>query len=311
MPTERTTALGTHVHSPLAIPILVLLLAAGCTTADLRTDALKENGLTESAAERGRELLQEVARTHGLDAWREHATLQYEAVDHFAWGWLSQEWWPANPQRFRARTVLGTFTSRVRLLDGPQRGTTWGIQQWQAYAQSAPNEPIRRSESTAIEFYLPTLHYFTELPFRLLRADVVVYAGTRSLNGQPYDLVLVTWDQLAPSLEHDQYLLWIDRETKRLEICRYTLRDAYDWATGTIFFDDYRTVQGVSVPFRQTVTLAGPTGVDLPVDENYFHQLRLSSARFDAVPASHLVVDTLDAPADTKPPGYSALDPLN
>lgn len=311
MPTEVKLTLGNRHVKAVTTAILTVLLTAGCTTADLRTDELKEHGFTKTAAERGRSLLRDVAKRHGVNAWREHSTFQYEAVDHFAWGWLSQEWWPANPQRFRADLVTGTFTSRVRLLDGAQQGTTWGIQQWQAYTRPESDKHLRSSESTAIEFYLPTLHYFTELPFRLLRADVVVYAGSRTLEGQTYDLVLATWDQLAPSLQHDQYLLWVNRETKRLEMCRYTLRDAFDWATGTIFFDDYRTVQGVSIPFRQSVTLAGPTDVDRPVDENYFHQLRLSSAQFDAVPASELVIDTLDAPADAKPQGYSALDPLN
>lgn len=294
----------------LILGITGLALAAGCTTADLRTEELKEEGLTEARAERGRALLREVAARQGLGAWRTHTTLQYEAVDHWAWGWFSQEWWPANPQRFRAEMLLGTFTSRVELLDGAERGTVWGIQQWQAYTRSPSGTPMQSSEATAIEFYLPTLHYFMELPFRLLRADVIAYAGERTLNGETYDLVLVTWDQLAPSLQHDQYLLWIDRATRRLEMCRYTLRDAFDWAAGTIFFDGYRTVQGVSIPFRQTVTLESPSEVERPVDENYFHQVVVDTARFDATTRADLVVDSLGAPADAKPPGYSPLAPL-
>lgn len=296
--------------SSLAALLGLLLLAAGCTTADLRTDALKESGLTEEAARRGQALLQRAVEAHGLAAWRAHRTLQLTAVDTWASGWMAQSWWPETQQRFRMQMALGTFTSRVELLDGPAAGALWGVQAWQGYQRPAASEAAAPSDAGVVTFYLPTLQYFTELPFRLLKADVVAYAGTRTHRGRTYDLVLVTWGRLAPQLDVDQYLLWVGRESGLIEKCRYTLRDAYDWAAGTIHFDDYRAVQGVQVPFRQTVTLDPVDETAYPLDEHFFHQLVLEQARFDAVDREALVVDASRPIGDTKPAGYNPLDPL-
>ena len=122
-------------------------------------------------------------------------------------------WWETPRQRFRARRLLGTFTSQVELLDGAGRGATWGIQSWAPYRVAAGGgEPRFLDADPAIEFYLPTLHYFDELPFRLLAAEIVLDAGPASLGGRNYDRVFVTWGDAAPHREHDQYELWIDRD---------------------------------------------------------------------------------------------------
>lgn len=294
----------------LACLLGLVLLAAGCTTADLRTELLRERGLTEEAARRGRELLTSAAETHGLAAWRAHRTLEVTTVDEWAGGWMAQGWWPETRQRVRMQMVLGTFTSRVELLDGPADGEVWGVQAWQGYKRLTASDAPASSDAPVLTFYLPTLQYFTELPFRLLNADVVAYAGTRTHRGQTYDLVLVTWNRLKPQLDVDQYLLWIGRDSGRIEKCRYTLRDAYDWATGTIHYDDYRIVQGVQVAFRQIVTLDPVDETEYPLDEHFFHQLVLEQARFDAVDREALIVDASRPIGDTKPAGYNPLDPL-
>lgn len=295
---------------PLAGLLGLLLLAAGCTTADLRTDALKKSGLTEEAAQRGQELLRSAVEAHGLTAWHTHQTLEFTAVDEWAGGWMAQGWWPETQQRFRMQMALGTFTSRVELLDGPAAGAVWGVQAWRGYQRLAASAPPTSSDAGVLTFYLPTLQYFTELPFRLLRADVVAYAGARTHRGHTFDLVLVTWNRLAPQLGVDQYLLWIGRESGLIEKCRYTLRDAYDWAAGTIHFDDYRAVQGVQIPFRQTVTLDPIDEMEYPLDEHFFHQLVLGRARFDTVDREALIVDASRPVGDAKPAGYNPLDPL-
>jgi hypothetical protein len=283
-------------------------LGAGCTTADLRTPPLKEHGLTDAAAQRGRELLTQTAEAHGLAAWRGHHTLEITAVDEWAGGWMAQGWWPKTHQRFRMQMILDSFTSRVELLNGPAAGEVWGVQAWRGYKQSAAADTITFSDAKPLTFYLPTLHYFTELPFRLLNANIAAYAGVRTHRGRTYDLVLVTWHRVAPQLDVDQYLLWIGRESRLIEKCRYTLRDAYDWAAGTIHYDDYRMVDGVYVAFRQTVTLDPVDETEYPLDEHFFHQLVLEQARFDTVDQEALIMDASRPVGDHKPAGYNPLD---
>ncbi len=300
--------------------VLALLAGAAFTLwgyADLRTPAA-EDASAESARQ-GREILERSAERHGLGAWQSYTTLETVATDT----WKVGGWWPTPEQQFRTQALLGTFTSRVELLGGPSAGEIRGIQSWAAYRQEPGAQRATFLEDPAYEiiFYLPTLQYFTELPFRLLAADTVLDAGPASHRGRRYDRVLVTWGTPEPHAEHDQYLLWIDTETGLVEMVQYTVRDLAalnsgtmrvlmkSLAVGTIHFDDYRPVDGVMIPFEQTVTLSEPALTQYPVAENFHHRLVLDQARFDAVPVELLVLDPgLEAPSDSKPavPGSSS-----
>lgn len=286
---------------------IVWLLLAGY--ADLRGDGLKQEGVA-ARAEKGRRLLEQAARRHGLDAWRGHTTVEVVARDV----WKSQGQWPQPDQRFRAERLLGTFTSRVELLDGAAQGEVWGIQSWAPYKRRTPSGEPEMIEDPKIEFYLPTLQYFDELPFRLLNAEVVAYNGTGTYLGQTYDRVFVTWGSPEAHAEHDQYDVWIHPETHLIDVVRYTVRDAVAlaspvmrpvmkvFAAGTIHYQDYREVDGVMVPFKQTVTLPPPETTVTPLDENYFHQLAVESVGFDTFDPVQLVADP-DRPeiGDSKP----------
>ena len=94
----------------------------------------------------------------------------------------------------------------------------------------------------------------------------------------------------------------------------YTVRDATEMvdppfdkmmrplATGTMHYSDYREVQGVLVPFEQTVTLPPPALTHAPVSERYFHRLVLEDARFDEVPRETLVpAPERGTPSGSKP----------
>ena len=296
-----------------ALVLLALLVgAAGSfwSHADLRT-AEVESASGESA-EQGRELLLAVAERHGLEAWRSHTTLEIIATD----SWRGSGWWPSPEQGFRSQALLGTFTSRVELLDGPGAGEIRGIQSWVPYrrARQAAGIELLDDPAPEITFYLPTLQYFTELPFRLLSAETIFHAGQATHRGRDYELVFVTWGSAAPHPEHDQYLLWIDAGSGLIEMVRYTVRDSLSMfsgasrtmmktlAIGTIHYDDYRRVGGVLVPFVQTVTLAEPALTQYPVGDDYLHRLVVEDARFDSVSREVLVpAPDQPAPADRKP----------
>lgn len=275
-----------------------------------------------AAGERGRLLLEETARMHGAAAWEGHSTAEVVGVDRWA---RPGPWWPEQDQRLRLVQLLGTFTSQAHLLDGPARGEIWGLQSWQPYVRSAVDAPPRfpAQPRPVLDFYLPTLHYFNELPFRLRRATTVLDAGTASLGGVDYRLVFASWGDASPHPEADQYVLWINRSTGLIEKAHYTVRAAAELGTvpeeqragmragavGTIHFFDYRETQGVLFPFEQVVTIFGPEQAPPDPRDAALHSLHVERVRFDAVPAAELIIDPrLPPPADRKvvvsaPPG--------
>lgn len=316
----RKGNLGLVVRWLLGVVVVVPILAgAGAAWlwmrgwADIRTDLVKERGMDQELAIKGRVLLHNAARQHGSDEIATHTTFSITATDQWSG---DGPWWPEPVQSNRADRLLGTFTSRVRLVGGPLDGEIWGIQSWHAYEISNGSDRPVFGPSRAIEFYLPTLQYFDELPFRLVNAPIVLFAGTGRYRGLEYDRVFVTWGSVKPHRDHDQYELWINRATGRIDVARYTLREGFEmasgpmkllmraFAAGTIHFEDYREVEGVAVPFRSTVTLTPPEKTELPLDRNYFHRIVVEDAAFDRVERESLIVDrNLGIPADRKPGG--------
>lgn len=283
-----------------------LLLAA---PADVRSAGLRQAGASEGSARRGRALLEELAARHGYAAWRNHRTQEVVAEDTWAGG---GSFWPAQPQRYRAQRLLGTFTSRLELLDGPRRGELWGIQSWLAYSRSADGRPLE--PDPIIEFALPTFQYFDELVFRLLAAPIVLDNGTGLYNGREHQRIFATWGRPEPHVEDDQYDLWVDPDSGLMTVVHYTVRDAMELSgavmrplvkvlgAGTMHYGDYRQIDGVQVAFRQTVTLEPPGKTRLPLDDNYFHRMVFTSAGFDSFDPAVLRVDpSRPEPGDTKP----------
>ena len=277
-------------------------LTLGTGHADLRTEAVRYPA--PDSERRGRELLERLAERHGLAALKRHTTMEVLAKDSWPGG---GPWWPEATQRFRMQALLGTFSSRAELLDGRSRGEVWGIQAWACYRRK-PGEAVPSflaEPDRAITFYLPTLHYFNELPFRLRQAPIVHDAGEARHRGRVYDRVFVTWEGAEPRPEHDQYVLWIDRETGLLSMARYTLRDGVAWLPpmqaalfrsvmlGTMHYHEYREVEGVMVPYVQTVVLPPPELTRYPLPEHAFHRLELDEARFDTVPRQALLPDSI------------------
>jgi hypothetical protein len=100
---------------------------------------------------------------------------------------------------------------------------------------------------------------------------------------------------------------------------RYTVREAVArmsasqrrWlrpvVLGTMHYEDYRSIDGVMVPFAQTVTLAPPELTRQPLSRFHFHRLDIQEAAFDAVPLEALALDPARAEVGDRKPVTTAL----
>ncbi len=287
-----------HLHF---LPLFFIAFTlAGCEYADLRNSSVKD-GVDQNSMKRGRALLKSAAERAGLYTWRAFRTKEFVAVDEWSG---NSPWWPSNPQRFRMRTVLNSFSSRVELLDGSARQEIWGIQSWVPFVQKpGQTQSTILDQNRAIEFYLPTLQYFDELSFRILAAPLITDARKIEFRDESYHRVFATWGSWEPHPDFDQYELWINDQSGLIEMVHYTVRDAVKFSpdnqkpmmkalsTGTIHFSDFRSVQGVLMPFVQIVTLGSPRNSIHPVHQNFFHKLTVDSASYDTVSADQIYSD--------------------
>ncbi|MCI0415535.1 hypothetical protein L0222_22400 [bacterium] len=266
---------------------------------DISTPHVKAQGAAVENIRKGKEILQQALDRLGFEKWKGHSTLEIEAIDIWA---KKNRWWPTAEQSFKGQYLLGTFTSRMELLDGDWKDQILGVQSWQGYKKQDLNSPLAKSSDPLLMFYLPSLQYFNELPFRLASAQFVTYAGEGKQKGKTYDLVYSTWGSLDANRDYDQFVLWIDRETSLVTMCHYTVRQAFPAAAGTIYYDSYKTLQGVTIPFKHFVLLEWPGEIRFPLEQNFFHRVEIRQAKFNAVPEGTLLpLSGLPEPRDWKP----------
>ena len=153
---------------------------------------------------------------------------------------------------------------------------------------------FKDKRDSRISFGLAAFQYFFELTDRLREAPIVVYAGEKAFDGKTYDQILVIWKTIEPHKQHDQYRLWLDRETGMIAYCENTVREVYmpgggmfSSFYGSVRMADFRAVDGVQIPHEMSVYIKGPKK-DL---DAYVHRLTVADFRFDSFDESVLYPD--------------------
>lgn len=270
---------GRHGTPGLFAWIGLALGVFGCSNADLRPEELVES-VSPQAEREGRAWIERAVALHGgLAHFRALQHAELELVDRWP-GWFMRMLaspWDDEPQRMRLTVRLGADDSRIDFLSGPAAGTAWGLQQWVTYRANKTGtvefDPVDAPDRT-LKFWLPTVAYFPFAVFRLAEADAVAYAGEVEIGGQSLVRVMASWGTIAPQDQADQYILYLDRKTARLEWLQYTVREQMKSIAGTMRYSDWRTVEGLEVPFlMQVVDALGDT-------ETSLHEFVIEKARF-------------------------------
>ncbi|MFN3196818.1 MAG: hypothetical protein ACE366_00175 [Bradymonadia bacterium] len=272
----------------LKIPILssLLLFTAACGSADLRPDTLATQGPQHIDVQRGRALLRDAARAHGIDAWAGITTIEARLQDDwqgFA-GALVKPW--DEEDVFTLRWVAGTFDADLTFVEGERVGERQGLQNGHTW-HIEPGESLTIEPDEDTRFNLSAYIYFLELAYRLGTAEHVVALEDGVFRGQKYHRVFATWGALAPHSDADQYIVWINTDTHLVELCQFTVRDKFDFVKSWIYFDEMREIDGLSIPFIASVA----SDLDEDYAESYIHQLRVLEWSHDQFTPGELYVD--------------------
>jgi hypothetical protein len=264
------------------IATLTILTLPTCRISDLRPLSIKKQGVNSDKINTGRLLLQEALDSMHIEKWLKYSS--YELMMTDTWEkqmGISMNPWPGtNGARIKYSAEFNTFNSRAEWLEGDLKGHILGIQSWQLYESDSTGTIQKIADEPKKKFILPTVQYFLELPYRLSNATHITYADTVSWNGSVYDCILATWEKFEPN-NNDQYLLFINKKTKRIDRVTYTIRDNYMTTPrnfyGSAYFSDFRNVQDVLIPFRMDV---------YPFDWNEkmkVHTMKIEEMRLDSI----------------------------
>lgn len=267
--------------------LVVSVIFTGCKIADLRTTAIEDNTQSETQIKQAKELLIQTVKKHGFDKMGQFST--YEIVGNDHWKGLLGEFgnpWGWNKDEIALRFSVGDFDGQVEVLEGKKAGFVAGIQSWDYYEKVDGNYQTDMKDDDRKIFNLAAIHYFFELPHRLSsKASFVRYAGEDEVRGKQVDKVFISWENEA-SKDYDHYVLWISKESGLIEAVQFTTREAPapKFLKSVIQFEDYRNIDGVFIPFKQSVQMGKPKGKT----SKYIHQITISKFEWDSFPISDI-----------------------
>lgn len=272
--------------------ILLLLFAlaiSSCKTVDIRTGyALKNN--TSSDVEKGKKLLKNAYLKMGYDKFAK--TTNYEVGSLFKWKFpwtiMPMNALPGNKgKNIRFRFNSNDFNGQVTYLEGRKKGKTYGLQSWKDY-RFKKKEDLKTKKSKRYNWGLATYHYVIEAPMRLLGADIIRYAGEKEFDGKQYDLVYATWGQDAPHKEHDQWLVYINKQSGMIDLTEITINDFFlpmppGMKGATIQTERKLTSNGSYLPSFVTIQLGKPKST-----KKHVYTFELNDYKFDVFPQEEL-----------------------
>ncbi len=237
----------------IILALLPLFFTLSCTSlSDIRPLELKESGLNDDRKSRGHLLLEQMQEAHGgLENWKSKTAMRVLFRDDWPgfWSRTLASPWPEAEQGLLLCSLLGTDTGYIQQTNGPKAGLVWGLQNWVTYTRQTPDTaPVFKHDDDVL-FWIPTVTYFMELPFRVGEAEIIAHAGQLEKNGQSYEQLFVTWKSFEPNSTLDQYLLTINARTKILEEVSYTVRDQMGFIVGHMIYKDYKKQDGILFPY--------------------------------------------------------------
>lgn len=196
---------------------------------NLQPSMIKKEGVTTINKEKGKQILNSVWKQQGYDKFDQSTVYSFKAKDNWK-GMLGKmgQIWPEMTINLEAKYLTGTFDGQIKYLDGKEKGKIVGLQNWNYYEISDHKTTFFDKDdkkSRRKVFGISAFQYFTEMVSRLRLAPIISYAGEKQFKGQSYDLVFCTWGNLKAHKEHDQYLVWINKNTNTMDIVQYTIRD--------------------------------------------------------------------------------------
>lgn len=236
----------------LGIGLIILFIGlAGCKLADIRTDEVR----TSPDEIKGMILLKEMREAHHVDQLDSMNTLSLHITDaFFGMGKIANPF-PKNKAEFDFAFIPNSFTSRATFTNPKWENKIWGIQSWKTYEDEGDSVQFHKKNDRTMEFWLPTYQYLIELPSRIIEADQISFAGLRDIGETSYELLFASWNSDIPQKDVDQYVLWINQETKRLQFVQYTVRDQGKIIHATLEIEGYHDVNGLLIPKQMHVRM--------------------------------------------------------
>lgn len=250
-----------------------LIVAMGCGTADLSTDTLRHKNTQSGLREKAVKIYQRSLNYRGgYDVYKSFDSVRLRGADVWHSSFV-RLFTPVTEQEQKFEVVFNTTGSAIKyvFLSGKRNGQSIGIEDGKTYRATKDKKEF--TDSSKIRLYLePLTHYFL-WPYKLFESQVLLYAGEENIQNQSYHLIFASSGRVAASPEHDQYVIYVNKKTYNVDYIDFTLRSLFESYKGTLHYRNFKTVQGLVVPF-----FIGAT--DAAENKDFVHEFLFSEIQF-------------------------------
>lgn len=232
----------------LLAPVIVLL--NGCGTADLRPPLIVEHGISDAKIVKARRIAAEIlAEQDPRNRWPQFTRWDVTGVDQ----WHTAAFKQLTPirddaQRFELSMDLAGNAAAYTFLDGYKSGDRIGMDQNNIY-RIVQGKRYEEGGWRARLYFEPLYRAFL-WPQTLLRMPLLVYGGQAELNGEFYYKIFATEGPGISDPGSNQYVLWVNQVTRRVDFVEYTLRNVLKSYHGTAHYPEYVETESVFIPAR-------------------------------------------------------------
>ena len=260
-------------HGKLTLVVTTLILAVGCSTADLSTDKIKNSGDQPDLQEKALKIFEKSLKARGgYSPYKSFNSVRLKGTDLWHSS-LVRFFTPATEQEQKFEVFISIAGSEIKylFLNGKRKGQYIGVENGKTYRIISGEREF--AESSRIKLYLEPLKDYFQWPYKLYESPVLLYAGETNLENESYHLLFASSGGVAASPEHDQYVIYINKKTYYVDYIDFTLRSLFESYKGTLHFRDLRNVQGLMVPFFIGVS-------DESQNKDFVHEFHFSDIQF-------------------------------
>jgi len=233
----------------LLLVFAALIMTMGCSIADLSTDNVKNQDAQPDLREKAITILERSLNARGgYDIYKSFDSVRLKGADVWHSNFV-RLFTPVTEQEQEFEVIFATAGGTIKyiFLNGKRKGQYIGLENGKTYR--ATKEKREFTDSSKIRVYLEPLTHYFQWPYKLFESPVLLYAGEENIENESYHLIFASSGGVTASPEHDQYVIYINKKTYHVDYIDFTLRSLFESYKGTLHYGDFRTVQGLVVPF--------------------------------------------------------------
>ncbi|MEM6807426.1 MAG: hypothetical protein AAF696_38865 [Bacteroidota bacterium] len=221
---------------------------------DIRPEELKgDYTLTHS----GKFYLEKAQSAHGMDVWLKQDSISFEIHQHIQDALAKFKLAPGEKSEPQYHMISFPKNRQASYYESIKTEPSYFI----ACDDKGTYKKIDRSLSyghSNIHFFYYAIQHLLEFPFEMGTADILEYIGEDEMNNQSYELVFASWESLKPSLEYDQYIIWVNKKTGLIDRFDATGRDIMPFAKARVDFEYPMAKEELILPNFARVRTASP-----------------------------------------------------